>query len=52
MARDTVNGTYTNIGPATSDGSGQGSFVDNAAPVGAAFYKVSRSVIDGIDAIL
>jgi len=36
-----VNGPYTNIGPATSNVSGVGSFTDNAPPAGAAFYKVS-----------
>lgn len=38
----TVHGTYGSIGQATTDGSGNGTFPDNAAPAGAAFYQISN----------
>jgi hypothetical protein len=37
----TVNGTYTSAGPATTDGSGNGTFIDNSPLPGAAFYRIS-----------
>ena len=37
----TVDGTYVNVGSGSFTGGGTGSFVDNTAPAGAAFYKAS-----------
>jgi hypothetical protein len=36
-----VNGSYTSIGSASTDGSGNGTFTDNSPPAGAAFYRIS-----------
>jgi hypothetical protein len=38
----TVKGTYGSAGTATTDGSGNGTFTDNAAPAGSAFYQISQ----------
>lgn len=37
----TVNGTYVNIGTGAFTGGGTGTFLDNTAPAGSAFYKAS-----------
>lgn len=37
----TIDGQFSDIGPATTDAQGNGAFTDNAAPVTAGFYVIS-----------